>query len=210
MKKINRLVTIPLLIVFVIFGLITLKSCSKDETKTDTQINSENTGINKFSSVDEKLTYYFGELSKKQQKSIFQNIWKWLVAHAGTNMFGNICHMNLPCGDCPGICIPLSKSTSEIFYSVPEDYQLTQQEYTDGCRLLQMALLNDSIMAMTLVNDDLVYQDTVYIFRDVFIGDLASTTFQKDSVILLQGHYPVSYTHSKNGTTVVDVRTYNH
>ena len=125
-------------------------------------------------------------------------------------MWGNICHMNLPCGDCPGICLPCEKSTSEIFYSVPYDYQLTKEEYNDGCRLLQMALLNDSTMAMTMINNDLVYQDTVYFFRDVYIGDLASSIFGKDSVIILQGNYPVSYTHSQNGTTVIDVRTFIH
>lgn len=44
--------------------------------------------------------------------------------------------------------------------------------------------------------------------NELFIEDSASGLWNMDSVIILPGLYPVTYSHSSNGSTVINVRTY--
>ncbi len=126
-----------------------------------------------------------------------------IKAHTGTHLFEN-CPGNNPCGPCPGICL-LSKDSYDVFVPVEEDYSLTRNEYEDGDRLLQIALLNDSVMAISFINNNFTIDGVFYVPEDFMIGESASNLFGKNTIKVLEGEYPVSYTHGKNGTTLVHV-----
>lgn len=158
--------------------------------------------------IDKLILFHYNEYLKNNpnSKGVFDSIWKWLVAHAGVWMFGD-CGLNLPCGPCPGICISI-RSDGNVFLPVDEDYRLSDQKYEEGMRLIQLALFNDSIMGLTVLHSGLVYNDTIFVKNNFFIGPDASNIFAKDSIFVLKGNYPVSYSHGRNGTTLLNVKTY--
>jgi len=173
-------------------------SCSKESESQPIQKDNV-TQDNK--SVDELMMYYYAQSSK--DRNVFNKIWKWISAHVGTHLFQN-CNGSSQCGPCPGICIPLTKS-SDLFTPVDENYQISNQDYLDGERLCQIALFNDSIMGFTFIHDGFVYQDSLYIPKDFDIGSSASALFEKTSIIVKKGTYPVSFSQSRNGSTIVNV-----
>ncbi len=200
--------SITLLFVTAISFAIILISCSKeddnimhaqDEQVTETSYNSER-------SIDELLTFYYHEY-QSQNKNIFHRIWKWMQAHAGTHLFEN-CQGNMQCGPCAGVCLVAASRTSDIFIPVDESDGISSDDYREGVRHFQIALFNDSILGISFTHDDFVYNDSLHIPEDFNIGGSASVLFEKDSIIVLQGVYPVSYTHSRNGSTIVDVLSY--
>ncbi len=113
----------------------------------------------------------------------------------------------MSCGPCAGICLNASKS-SDIFIPVDESDGISSEDYEDGQRLFQIALFNDTVLGFSFTHKDLVYNDSLYIPKNFNIGGSASELFEKDSIIVLQGVYPVSFTHGRNGSTVVDVISY--
>jgi hypothetical protein len=140
--------------------------------------------------------------------------WKWLVAHSGVgpywvNGLPVHCGFNLPCGECPGFCaVAISKGDANLT-PVNSDYLVNDKNYEDGERLIQMAYYSDSLFGITFIHRDLTYYDTLYVMEEFYIGDAASELFNKDSVIILPGIYPLTYSHSDNGSSVIRVRTYN-
>ena len=60
-------------------------------------------------------------------------------------------------------------------------------------------------MAITFKMEDVVYNDTLFIFDDIYMGQEVSSVFEKSEIIIKAGAYPVSYSRSYNGTTLVDV-----
>jgi len=194
--------------ILVIIGMVLLFSnCTKD---TQRDINEQHVSVNTVnydniipSNIDARIEFYYNEmLSKQGGKSIFRKIWKWLVAHSGATMFGD-CGLNLSCGSCPGLC-PLAIK-GNTFTAVSKDYLLSEQDYIEGKRVLEAALFNDSIMAITFKMEDVVYNDTLFIFDDIYMGQEVSSVFEKSEIISKTGAYPVSYSRSYNGTTLVDV-----
>jgi|GEM_PF-1373664 len=155
--------------------------------------------------VDELLTFYYGEY-QSNSKSVFGRIWKWMKAHAGTHLFEN-CQGTMLCGPCAGICLK-ANTKSDLFIPVDESDYIPTEDYQDGERLFQIALFNDTIMGFSFTQSDFVYEDSLYIPENFNIGGSASALFAKDSIIVLQGVYPVSFTHGRNGSTVVNVRSY--
>lgn len=189
-----------------IIGIATLiftNSCTKTETKVDSPSISSNSGYNNSMNIDEKITFYYNAINKKGQKNVFGNIWKWMVAHSGTHLFLN-CQGTMACGPCAGFCLYASKS-SDLFKPVIESYEISSIEYAQGLRLLQIALLNDTILGISFVHEGFAYQDSLTVPENFEIGIGASTLFNKQSIIVQRGVYPVSFTHSKNGTTIVNV-----
>jgi len=184
-----------------------LISCSKEDDINSNiqkdQTISTITHVDK--NVDELLTFYYEEY-QSNSKSIFGAIWKWMKAHVGTHLFEN-CQGNMPCGSCAGICFNASNK-SDIFTPVDETYVISNDDYNDGERLCQIALFNDTIMGFSFIHSGYVYNDSLYIPENLNIGNSASALFEKDSIIVLQGVYPVSFTQGRNGSTVVDIRSY--
>ena len=187
-------------------------SCHKDEindeilnpdSPRECSNNSYSTKLSNSEEIDAYLTIYYEK--HKYDRIEFQNRWKWMKVRVGTHLFNN-CTGNNPCGPCPGICFKLNEDSSEVFNIVNDDYTLTRGEYNDGGRLMQGALLNDTIMALTFIHTDFTFNDVLYIPKDFEIGSSAANSFAKHKIIVLEGEYPVSYTHSRNGTTLVRVK----
>lgn len=88
---------------------------------------------------------------------------------------------------------------------VTNDYLLTEQEYSEGARLIQLALFNDSIMGITFLHKDFLLDGVLSVPENFKIGDEASTLFGKKSIIVRQGEYNASFMTSVNGTTLVNV-----
>lgn len=135
----------------------------------------------------------------------FRDRWKWIKVRVGTHLFNN-CTGNNPCGPCPGICIKLNAEDAEVFNMVNEDYCLTRSEYDDGERLMQGALLDDTTLALTFIHSDFTINDILYIPEEFKIGNSASGAFMRRTITILEGEYPISYTHGMNGTTLVRVK----
>lgn len=196
------------IILSIIAGVLTLFcSCTKetqDEMKEQQAINIEATYEQALpSDIDARIDFYYNEMINKHGgKSIFRKIWKWLVAHSGVTMFGD-CGINLSCGQCPGLCANASKDDS--FAVVDKDFLMSEEDYIEGKRLFEAALFNDTIMAITFKMSDLVYNDTLFIFEDIYLGSQVSSSFEKSEIVIKAGSYPVSYSRSYNGTTLVDV-----
>jgi hypothetical protein len=93
---------------------------------------------------------------------------------------------------------------------VSKDYLLSREEWDGGARLLQMALLNDTIMEITFIHSDLTANDTLYIPSDMSIGTAAAQEFSKSEIIVKRGKYPLTYLYSSNGSTIVDVVSNEH
>lgn len=182
-------------------------SCSKEnENKPNVQNNQPTpSNFQQMNSVDEQLTFYYGEY-QSNSKDIWGKIWKWIKAHSGTHLFEN-CQGNMECGPCAGFCAVAYKS-ADIFIPVNESDGISSEDYAVGERLFQIALFNDTILGFSFIQSDLVYNDSVYFPNDFNIGGSASALFQKDSIIILQGVYPVSFSHGRNGSAVVDVVSY--
>ncbi len=188
-------------------GLIWV-SCSKENNSNLTIIENQTTPTisQGDKNVDELLTFYYDEY-RNNNKSPWGQIWKWMKAHAGTHLWEN-CIGNMPCGPCPGFCPLFNTKSADLFIPVNESDNISAEEYQDGERLFQIALFNDTIMGFSFTHSDLVYEDSLYIPEDFNIGRSASAIFVKDSIIVLQGVYPVSFTHGRNGSTVVNVKSY--
>lgn len=152
--------------------------------------------------VDTYMAIYYNE--HKYDRGVFQSIWKWIKVRIGTHLFDN-CTGSNPCGPCPGICFKSRDDSSDIFNLVEDDYCLTRSEYNDGERLMQAALLNDTTMALTFVHSDFIINDILYIPENFNVGTSLANSCRKQTITVLKGEYPVSYTHSKNGTTLVHV-----
>ena len=198
-------------LIMVAIGVVTFNACKKNnDINTSAEMMSQSlTNENNYSynwptngnEVDELLLKLYDMSYDKE--GIFQRIWKWIKAHTGTHLFAN-CPGNNPCGPCPGICL-LSKDSADVFVPVEEDYSLSRSEYEEGDRLLQIALLNDSVMAISFINNNFTIDGVFYVPEDFMIGESASNLFGKNTIKVLEGEYPVSYTHSRNGTTLVHV-----
>lgn len=202
-KRISKLLVFSIVIVFA--AGVVLYSCSKNNESitpitTAGQNYDQNTG-----SIDDQILFYYYEYQKQNQgnRSVFKKIWKWIKAHSGVTMFGD-CGLDLPCGQCPGMCLAVPNN----WIPVDDDYIMSQQEYDAGLRLFQVAYYNDSILEINFIHSDLVYHDTCFISRRYNIGSDISSIYEKDSIVLRQGAYPVSYAYSANGTTLVKVDSY--
>ncbi len=134
-------------------------------------------------------------------------IWKWVVAHAGTHLFDD-CEGDLPYGPCPGICFNTNSPDSYPIMPYEESKGFLREDYADGNRLMQVALFNDSTLGISFTHDDLIYKDSLYIYENFNLGEAVSEMFKKDSIIMLKGVYPVSFSHGRNGATIVNVITY--
>jgi hypothetical protein len=193
----------------IVFAIIIAFACNKDnDNHTYPNNNSVATNASIIENDIDKIMYqeYQNYLKSHNEKGPGK-WWRWLKAHAGVGPYlinGQLIHcgFNLPCGECPGIC-----SSFKSDPLVPGSPFLSQKEYDDGIRLLQMAIYNDSTFGMTFIQPDLTWNDTFYVSQSFFIGTDASNLFNKDSVIILEGQYPISYSHSHNGSTVVAVKT---
>ena len=60
-------------------------------------------------------------------------------------------------------------------------------------------------MALTFVHSDLTINDILYIPENFNVGTSLANSYRKQTITVLEGEYPVSYTHSRNGTTLVRV-----
>jgi hypothetical protein len=189
------------------FGLIWV-SCSKENNSNLNIQENQTTSTISLSdkNVDELLTFYYGEY-QGNSKDIWGKIWKWMKSHTGTHLFEN-CQGNMPCGPCSGFCAFRDSKSADLFIPVDESDNFSTEEYQDGERLFQIALFNDTIMGFSFTQSDFVYKDSLYIPENFNIGRSASALFVKDSIIVLQGVYPVSFTHGRNGSTVVNVKSY--
>lgn len=207
----KRTVAVLTALIMAAVGVVTFNACKKNnDINTSKEIISQSfTNENIYSYNWPTNGYEVDELLEKlydlsdNKKDVFQRIWKWMKAHTGSHLFDN-CSGNNPCGPCPGICLSL-KDTDDVFVPVEEDYGLTRSEYEDGDRLLQIALLNDSVMAISFINNNFTIDGVFYVPEDFMIGESASNLFGKNTIKVLEGEYPVSYTHSRNGTTLVHV-----
>jgi hypothetical protein len=208
--KTKNYIIIYIIIAFSSLVLIWV-SCSKDSDVESAKIQINQPPIQDYSSsntIDKQLAFYYAEY-QNTNKSWVGNIWRWIIAHAGTsqNPPGTPqCGGTNSCGPCPGFCVNGSKS-SDLFIPVEETYVLTTEMYANGERLLQIALFNDTIMGMTFVQSDFVSVDSLIISDSLSIGNSASSLFNKSSITILPGAYPVSFTHSRNGSTIVNVRS---
>jgi len=195
----------------VIFAIIIAIACNKEndnQINNQKNVNSSNTTV--LENDIDKIMYqeYQNYLMKPDEKGPAQ-WWKWLKAHSGVGPYvigGQVIHcgLNLPCGECPGICLNLDYDPL-----VPGSQFLSEDDYEAGIRLLQMAYYNDSTFGMTFIHPDITWNDTFYVSQSFFIGSAASNLFNRDSVIILNGNYPVTYSHSQNGSTIIKVRTYH-
>lgn len=201
-KNINLIVYFGIAVIFV--GLFWV-SCTKENDRNFQENQRTSTISQNEKNVDELLSYYYGEY-QSNSKNIFGKIWKWMVAHSGTYLFQN-CQGTMPCGPCAGICLRFSKS-SDLFQPVDETYQITPEEYQNGERLFQIALFNDTILGFSFTQSDFVYLDSLYVPKNFNIGGSASELFNKDSIIVRRGVYPVSFSHGRNGSTIVKVLSY--
>ncbi|MCF8307665.1 MAG: hypothetical protein K9I68_01515 [Bacteroidales bacterium] len=145
------------------------------------------------------MSYYYQQAQKNTSRGPFEDIWNWMVSHAGVH--GDRSY-DLPCGPCPGICIGIR------FTPVDDDYLLTQEEYENGKRLLEIGFFNDSTLGVNFKHKGFVENDTLFVDQDYNIGDEASELYNKDSIIIEKGAYPVTYSQSKNGSTIVDIKSY--
>ncbi len=194
--------------------LLFIISCSKEDTSTEKAVASQQQNptesyssqdMTKTNGIDARLVELTGNYTS-ENRGIFKKIWKWMKAHVGTHLFDN-CQGNMLCGPCAGICISGSRDNN-VFTPITESYTISANDYTLGERKIQLALFNDSTLGITFIHAGFVHNDSLYIPENINIGPLASEVFDKDSVILLQGIYPVSYTHSLNGSTIVEVDVY--
>lgn len=194
-------------IFIILFSVVILVvQCKKEEGQTKIS-NSEESSFTYENDVDKRIDFLYAELMKNtHDKSIFQRIWKWMVAHSGVTMFGD-CGLKLPCGQCPGFCPFASKDGEDPFKVVSQNYRMSNSEYDDGKRMFEAALFNDSTMAFTFLMPDLVYEDFVYIFENMDLGAGVANEFGKKSIVLKEGGYPVSYSRGSNGTALIDVIT---
>jgi|AntRauTorcE11898_2_1112593.scaffolds.fasta_scaffold07692_1 hypothetical protein len=180
-------------------GLI-FYSCEKENSTYEQKENhfNENT-IPRSNEVDNLMNYYYNQSQNTTTKGPFEDIWNWLKAHAGVQ---GDCPFDLPCGDCPGICI------SWKFTPVEDDYLLTKEEYENGERLIEIGFYNDTTLGIHFHHKGFVSNDTLFVDQDYNIGDDAAALYAKDSIIIEDGAYPVSYSQSSNGSTIVDIKSY--
>lgn len=131
-----------------------------------------------------------------------------MVAHTGTHLFQN-CTGAYSCGPCAGICINIDKSSNAVadanLTPVVENYLLSAEEWDGGARVMQLSQLNDTIMEVTFMHPDLTSNDTLYIPDDMSIGVSAAQEFNKSSIVVKRGKYPLTYSYSSNGTTIVNI-----
>lgn len=166
--------------------------------------------------INEMILFYYNDYVQSHGRSddpgIFEKIWKWIVAHSGRRSpwyQGEPCDFTAPCGPCPGFCLKANERDGENFTVVSDDYLLPNSDYEDGVRLFQAALFNDSIMGLSFVHSNFTSADgKLYIEEDFSIGANAAAAFGKRDIIILEGSYPVSYTYSRNGTTLVKIISY--
>ena len=191
----------------IVFGIFSCHKEDNDESKKTELTNEQHIDYNltwpsNSEEIDTYMAIYYKE--HKYDRGVFQSIWKWIKVRIGTHLFDNCIGSN-PCGPCPGICLKLRNDSSDIFNLVDDDYCITRGEYDDGERLMQAALLNDTTMALTFVHSDFIINDILYIPEDFNVGSSLANSYRKQTITVLEGEYPVSYTHSKNGTTLVRV-----
>jgi hypothetical protein len=201
----TKIISISLSIATVLVIVVAILSCNKEKIPSETGLNNQNyySTNQPPSNIDDQIVFYYHELIKNSsQRTIWGKIWKWMKAHSGTSI-PIYCGLKLPCGDCAGMCLVANSRSSDILEPVEDDYRLTQEEYEDGERLIQLCIFNDTLMGMHIMNDDIVTNDTVIITEDFFIGHNASQVLEKDSIIILEGEYPVSYAYGAYGTTLV-------
>jgi len=214
MKKIQSIL-FSAVITIIIAVLVIVISCSKqDDSRSIPQNTQENilpTSNSDFD-VDQIMLNAYKEHLYNNSKGPVQ-WWRWLVAHSGVGPYlinGQLIHcgLNLPCGECPGICFGNTTKGVDNLIPVNSDYLISADDYADGERLIQMAYYSDTLFGITFIHQDFAYYDTLYVMEEYYIGDAASELFDRDSVIILPGRYPLTYSHSDNGSTVICVRTY--
>ncbi len=197
-------------LILIVIGTFYFIGCSKhksfdEKIETTKTYQSLNDGVN--NSFDSQISFYWNKMNNNNSgRNIFHKIWHWFVAHAGTTMWGD-CGLQLPCGWCPGFCLA-TLSSNNAFIPVADNFQIPEEDYKNGDRLIELALLNDSIMEINIINSDLVYNDTLFVYNDFNIGINASAVFEKDSIIVKKGNYPVTYKYGSNGNTILHVKTY--
>jgi hypothetical protein len=214
MKKFESVVFVVALTILIAVFAIAISCSKQDDNKPIPQYTQEdsfsypNSGFD----IDQiMLDAYKDHLNDNSKGPV--KWWKWLVAHSGVGPYlinGQIyhCGLNLPCGECPGLCFHAKKGEGNLA-PVNSDHIISEKDYDDGERLIQMADYSDTLFGITFIHQDLTYNDTLFVMDEFYIGDAASEVFNRDSVIILPGIYPLTYSHSDNGSTVIRVRTYN-
>jgi hypothetical protein len=198
---------IALSFLFVLFISLTIYSCQK---KDSNELKTSTTSVSTPKSVDDQINFYYQEFLKSHQNTdnIWQKIRAWFIAHTGTHLFDN-CMGGSNCGPCPGICFNAKKSTSGIpdadFTHVADNYLLSPAEWDGGGRELELTLFNDTILQVTLIHGDLTANDSLYVPTNLSIGSSAAQVFDMESIIVKAGVYPLTYSQSTNGSTIVDV-----
>ncbi len=215
MKKFKSVVFVVALTITIAVFAIAI-SCSKQDDNKPIPQNTQEDSFSYSNSgfdIDQIMLDAYKDHLNNNSKGPVQ-WWKWLVAHSGVGPYlinGQIIHcgLPLPCGECPGLCLGGTTKGTDNLIPVSSDYLVSDDDYDDGERLIQMAFYSDTLFGITFIHQDLTYYDTLNVMEEFYIGDVASELFNRDSVIILPGRYPLTYSHSDNGSTVIRVRTYN-
>lgn len=138
-------------------------------------------------------------------KGPWEKIKAWILAHSGSDPIGNNCTGNHACGPCAGICFTIW-STGSI---VEEDYQQTQQDIQDGKSVINIVKIEDNTNKIIISFDipsDFVYNENLYVPEDTDLGNDIADEFNRTSLILKKGVYPICYQFNDKGETVIDLK----
>jgi hypothetical protein len=95
------------------------------------------------------------------------------------------CVGSSPCGPCAGICVRNGKN--------PRKRPRHSIDLSAGERKGTGTLLSDSLFQMEFtLNEDIEYQGNVHVEGDMFFDDSLAIVYQKSSIKLLQGVYPIT------------------
>lgn len=185
-----------------IVGFVTMQSCTKKSELSDNA--SQTLKLKRYSieTIEDKLNaFYSNNHTDKSAPGWWLRIKKWFKDHTGTYLFPN-CGGNNPCGPCAGICF----RSGGISTNVPDDYELTPDDRSQGIDLFSLTFISDSEAILSFASPvNFVYQNDFYLPSDYDFGGGVANAFSLKSVIAKSGIYAVSFANNPNGETVIAV-----
>lgn len=132
---------------------------------------------------------------------LWDKIKDWFHDHTGTYLFQG-CNFPNPCGPCPGLCL-----SGRFNPTLTEDnYELDSTELSEGRARFTLSLDDEeNKLLIGFIDAGFVYEGDFYLPEDILMSDELVEHYNKSSILLKAGIYPVYYGDETEGETLIDV-----
>lgn len=135
----------------------------------------------------------------------WEKVKKWINKHTGTYTFNN-CPYSNPCGPCPGMCINAGVFDGDDNGSG----NISQAAYQAGLRLFGLAIVENQQTGQEKLlfefdqNSEFLYNGNLYFTQDLPFSNKMLGFFNRNSITIKAGIYPVVFNSTGKGETIVD------